>query len=335
RTGFRFIDVGGAGPRLAPEDESAVPERSALSSTIAALRWLAYHLPADSPLRPLLPTAAEALRDRLADPELLLDFDLVRTPKGTSLSAVLRTHFGLPAEGGGDRDGLVHCGPALVLTPYHEETERVWLRPAALTGPDDPLLELLEGLSNSYWYQAERLAIESVLRGEPERLAASAAVAPAPGEGPAWLQNPQLSVPELVAEVSRTHDLGEDAATLYLQLLALPDPTDRNTARWTGWKPARLKKARAELAATGLVLEAKRARAGRSLFLPGGWQEAKAPALPAETWKAALYELHTHRPALVPLPVPELFARAWQRTVDGDAPGYEELRTSKRRKARR
>ncbi len=157
----------------------------------------------------------------------------------------------------------------------------------------------------------------------------------ADGEGPAWLQNPQLSVPELVAEVSRTHGLGEDAAALYLQLLALPDPTDRNVARWTGWKPARLKRARAELAATALVLEAKRSRAGRGLFLPGGWQEAKSPALPAETWKAALYELPTHRPVLAPLPVPELFARAWQRTVDGDAPGYEELQTGKRRKARR
>ncbi|WP_316524618.1 hypothetical protein [Kitasatospora brasiliensis] len=338
RTGFRLTDLGGAGLRLFAEDASAVPDSGALDSTIRALRWLAYHLPADSPLRPLLPTAAAALRSRLADPELLLDLDLIRTVKGASLAAVLRTHFGLPAEGGADQDGLVHCGPALVLTPYHEDYERIWLRPAALTGPDDPLLELLDGLSGSYWFATERRAIESVLRGEPQRLADSAravTAVTAEDEGPAWLQNPQRSAPELVAEVARTHGLGEDAATLYLQLLALPDPTDRNAARWTGWKPARLKKARAELAATPLVLEAKRSRAGRGLFLPGGWQEAKAPALPAETWKAALYDLPTHRPALPALPVPELFARAWQRTVDGDGPGYEELQTSKRRKARR
>ncbi|MGW7580797.1 hypothetical protein ACWGKU_02660 [Kitasatospora sp. NPDC054768] len=342
RTPFRVVSQDGSGPRLVPEDGSAVPDVGALASTVAALRWLAYHLPADSPLRPLLPAAATALRERLADPELLLDLHVTSTVKGKPLAAVLRTHFGLPAEGGTDPDGMVRCGPALVLMPHHEKYERIWLRPAALTGPDDPLLELIGGLADSHWYRTERSAVEAVLRGEPEQLVATATAAaaatttvPAPGEGPAWLQNPQLSVPALVAEVSRTHDLGEDAATLYLQLLALPDPTDRNTARWTGWKPARLKKARAELAATGLVLEAKRARAGRGLFLPGGWLEAKAPALPAETWKAALYELHTHRPALVPLPVPELFARAWQRTVDGDAPGYEELQTSKRRKARR
>ncbi|RKT11555.1 hypothetical protein BX285_5508 [Streptomyces sp. 1114.5] len=334
-TTFRLSSEGLPAPRLVPEDPSAVPGSGALDKTLDALRWLAYHLPADSPLRPLLPRAASALRERLADPELLLDVDLLRTTKGAPLSAVLRTHFGLPAEGGADPDGLVRCGPALVLTPEHEQYERIWLRPAALTGPDDPLLELLDGLSDSYWFTVERGAIASVLRGEPERLAAPAAVETADGEGPAWLQNPQLSAPGLVAEVSRTHGLGEDAAALYLQLLALPDPTDRNAARWTGWKPARLKRARAELAATALVLEAKRSRAGRGLFLPGGWQEAKAPALPAEPWKAALYELSTHRPVLAPLPVPELFARAWQRTVDGDAPGYEELQTGKRRKARR
>ncbi|GHF34828.1 hypothetical protein GCM10018790_10670 [Kitasatospora xanthocidica] len=336
-TGFRLSREHLAAPRLVPEDLTAVPESGALDRAVDALRWLAYHLPVDSPLRPLLRPAAAALRERLADPELLLDLGLLHTPKGAPVSAVLRTHFGLPAQGGADPDGLVRCGPALVLSPDHEEYERIWLRPAALTGPDDPLLELLGGLTDSYGFALERTAVAAVLGGEPERLADSAATVTADGagDGPAWLQNPLVSTPGLVAEVARTHDLGEDAATLYLQLLALPDPTDRNAARWTGWKPARLKRARAELAATGLVLEAKRSRAGRSLFLPGGWQEAKSPALPAETWKAGLYELSAYQPVLAHLPVPELFARAWQRTLDGDAPGYEELQTGKRRKARR
>ncbi|WP_371520218.1 hypothetical protein [Kitasatospora sp. NBC_01300] len=343
-TGFRLSGDGGSTPQLLAEDQSAAPAPGDLGRAVDALRWLAYHLPADSPLRPLLPAAAAALRSRLADPELLLDLHLVHTTKGASMSAVLRTHFGLPAVGGAGPTGLVDCGPALVLTPYHDEYERVWLRPAGLTGPDDPVLELLGGLGAGYWLDSERGAIEAVLRGEVERLAAAAgpaaaspavSSAAASGDAAAWLQHPQLTVPDLVAEAARAHGLGEDAAVLYLQLLALPDPTDRNVARWTGWKPARLKRARAELAATDLVLEAKRARAGRTLFLPGGWQEAKSPALPAETWKAALYELPTHRVSLPHLPVPDLFARAWQRTLDGDAPGYEELQTSKRRKARR
>ncbi|MFD0527080.1 hypothetical protein ACFQ1I_07070 [Kitasatospora arboriphila] len=72
-------------------------------------------------------------------------------------------------------------------------------------------------------------------------------------------------MPDLVEEAAARHGLGADAAALYLMLLAMPDPTDRNTARWTGWKPARLKAARAELAATDLVVQASRTRAaGRS-----------------------------------------------------------------------
>ncbi|MFF2042592.1 hypothetical protein ACFVVX_19400 [Kitasatospora sp. NPDC058170] len=331
-TGYRMrTDPDRGIDRLLPDDPDAVPANGVLGGMVDALRWLAYHLPNESPLRPLLPQAAAALRRRLADPDLLLDYDIHHDVKGRPLGPVLRTRFGLPAEGGADADGLVRCGEALVLVPWHDGVETAWLRPAGLTGADDPLLELLEGLSSSYWFGSQRPGIEAILGGELARLVA----APEPGAETGWAHNPQLSVPDLVAEVAKTHGLGEDAAALYLQLLALPDPTDRNTARWTGWKPARLKKARAELAATDLVLEAKRARAGRSLFLPGGWQEAKAPGLPAETWKAGLYPLATHQAVLPHLPVPELFARAWQRIAEGDTPGYEELQTSKRRKARR
>jgi hypothetical protein len=155
-------------------------------------------------------------------------------------------------------------------------------------------------------------------------------------EGPAGAaQNPVVSVPALVTEVAAAHGLGEDAAALYLQLLALPDPTDRNCARWTGWRPARLKKARAELAATGLVVEAKRSRAGRSLFLPCGWRDLKAPALPVETWKEGLYPVGEGSRAVPLVPVPVLFTRAWERVCAQDTPAYEELTTRATRGGRR
>ncbi|MFJ4846524.1 hypothetical protein [Streptomyces sp. NPDC088733] len=142
-------------------------------------------------------------------------------------------------------------------------------------------------------------------------------------------------MPDLVAEVAAAHGLGEDAAVLYLQLLALPDPTDRNCARWTGWKPARTKKARTELAASGLVVEARRPRAGRTLFLPCGWRDLKAPALPVETWKERLYPVRDHVRTVPLVPVPELFTAAWERVRDGDAPAFEELTTRATRKGRR
>ncbi|WP_380281003.1 hypothetical protein [Kitasatospora purpeofusca] len=330
-------DAGTVG--LLPDDADAVPDHSTLPEFVDALAWLAYRLSWNSPLRALLAPAVQALRTRLADPELLLAYDLRRNSKGEPLAAVLRTRYGLPAEGGADADGLVRCGEAVVLSPGHNDAECIWWRPAGVSGAQDPALELLAGLAEGYWLARQRSVLAALLDGTLDRLAALPDLPEAAGAADAgaefWPHHPLLTVPELVTEVAKTQELGEDAAVLYLQLLALPDPTDRNVARWTGWKPARLKKARAELLASGLVVEAKRARAGRTLFLPCGWQEAKAPGLPVETWKAGLYTLPTHHAALPQLSVPELFTRAWQRVTDGDAPGFEELQTGKRRKARR
>ncbi|MFE7564039.1 hypothetical protein [Kitasatospora sp. NPDC057500] len=323
---------------LLPDDADALPNCYSPSEFVDAVAWLAYRLPWNSPLRALLAPAVRALHTRLADPELLLAYDLRRNSKGEPLAAVLRTRFGLPAEGGADADGLVRCGDAVVLSPGHDEAEYIWWRPAGLTGPQDPVLDLLGGLAENHWLTRQRTVLAGLLGGGLDRLVALPELpedAADAADAEVWHHHPLLAVPELVTEVAKTHELGEDAAVVYLQLLALPDPTDRNVARWTGWKPARLKKARAELLASGLVVEAKRARAGRTLFLPCGWQEATAPGLPVETWKAGLYDLPTHHAVLPRQSVPELFARAWQRVTDGDAPGFEELQTGKRRKARR
>ncbi|MGW2257543.1 hypothetical protein ACWCXE_06670 [Streptomyces sp. NPDC001780] len=101
-------------------------------------------------------------------------------------------------------------------------------------------------------------------------------------------------------------------------LLALPDPTDRNVRTWTGWKPARFRAAVAELGASPLVVRGTRPRAGRSLFLPGAWQERKPPRLPIEAVKLGLLPLArehrstAHMAAVPSAPLPTLFARAWQ-----------------------
>ncbi|WP_399896809.1 hypothetical protein ACGH7X_05905 [Streptomyces sp. BBFR51] len=317
--------------RLAAEDPAAVPKRSALADAVDALASLAYALPHGHALRAALPEGLAALRRRLADPGLLLDLAVEWTEQGGATAAELRKAYGLPATGGADADGTTRVGEALVLRPWHGDKETVLVRPAGLTGPDDAVFGLLEGLVGAARGGGMR-ALRTILGDELAR-ALTVGADPAGAGGSA--QDPTVSVPALVTEVAVAHGLGEDAAALYLQLLALPDPTDRNCARWTGWRPARLKKARAELAATDLVVEAKRPRAGRSLFLPCGWRDLKSPALPVETWKEGLYPVREGIRAVPLLPVPELFTRAWERVRAQDAPAYEELTTRATRKGRR
>lgn len=316
---------------LVAEDPAAVPGRAHLIGAVAALSGLAYGLPYGHPLRAHLPAGLAALRRRLADPGLILDLDVEWTEKGAATAVPLRTAYGMPATGGAGADGLTRLGDALVLRPWYGDTEKTLVRTAGLTGADDPVFGLLEGLVGAG--RGHCLAAVRALLGEDLEQAVLAGSVPGGFTG--YAQDPARSVPELVAEVAATHGLGEDAAALYLQLLALPDPTDRDRTRWTGWTPGRSKKARTELAATGLVLEAKRSRAGRTLFLPCGWHEFKAPALPVETWKEPLYPLRDRTRAVPLLPVPALFARAWDRVKAGDAPAFEELTTRATRKGRR
>ncbi|WP_370666169.1 hypothetical protein [Streptomyces sp. IBSBF 2507] len=317
--------------RLVAEDPAAVPHRHTLSGAADTLASLAYALPHGHPLRAALPQGLAALRRRLADPGLLLDLDVGWTEKGGTTAAELRKAYGLPAAGGADADGSTRIGEAIVLRPWHGDRETVLVRPAGLTGPDDAVVGLLEGLVGA-WRGSGVRALRTLL-GDDLARALDAGLDPEAPAGHA--QDPAVSVPTLVTEVAAAHGLGEDAAALYLQLLALPDPTDRNCARWTGWRPARLKKARAELAATELVVEAKRPRAGRSLFLPCGWRDLKSPALPVETWKEGLYPVGEGFRAVPPVPVPELFTRAWERVRAQDAPAYEELTTRATRRGRR
>ncbi|MER7571557.1 hypothetical protein [Streptomyces sp. NPDC126514] len=307
-----------------PDDPSALPSHHDLGSAVAALASLAYALPYGHPLRPLLPESLAALRRRFADPGLVIPLGVEWTEKGGSTAVEVRKAYGLPETGGADAQGLTRVGEALVLRPWHGDHEITLVRPAGLTGPDDSVFGLLEGLIGPQ--RGLALGWLRALLGDGLARAVTA-------DGPAGpAQNPMVSVPDLVTEVAAAHGLSEDAAALYLQLLALPDPTDRNCARWTGWKPARLKKARAELAATDLVVEAKRPRAGRALFLPGGWRDLKGPALPVESWKEGLYPISERVRPVPHLPLPELFARAWERARDGDAPAYEELITRRGRR---
>ncbi len=149
-----------------------------------------------------------------------------------------------------------------------------------------------------------------------------------------WEQNPIASAGKLVDKAARKLGVGKDAAALYLQYLTLLWPTPKNIALWNGWKPAQLEAANAELLDQELILEAKRERAQRGHFLPGGWEALKSPHPAMESWKLALYGLRNAEGGPVPplgrflalAPFHQLFAAAWQRIEDGDIPRYDEVK---------
>ncbi|MFG3417591.1 hypothetical protein ACIBTZ_00805 [Micromonospora sp. NPDC049460] len=294
-----------------------------LRSTIALAAWVAHHTPAGDPCRAALPAALAAIRDRLANPGLLLDLDqYVSLPDFQQVA-------GTPSETG---PGWERYG-AIVLATYDSQPSPA-LRPDLLDadGTDPYLPALRRDAAKPYPMEvALRLVRDprfAALLGDPGEPGGGARAA----DGAWWPQDPTRSVPDLVAEAAGEHGLGADAAAVYLMLLAMPDPTDRNTAKWTGWKPTRLKTARAELAGTDLVIEASRSRAGRSLFLPGPWLERGSGQAPIEGWKVALFDLAPDGTAglgvTVPFePVADLYRRAWQRLRDGDRPRFDNLPT--------
>ncbi|MYR41510.1 DNA-binding protein [Streptomyces sp. SID5910] len=306
-----------------------------LKGAVALAAWLAHRLPSGDPVRAALPGVLTALRTRLAHPGLLLGLDR------RADWAEFRRAAGEPDETG---DGFVRHGAVLLGTEGPDLVPAV--RPALLdaTGSDPRLTALrAEGRPT-----AQETALRLVHDARFAELLADPG-APVAGERDAdghwWPQDPARSVPDLVAEVAGRHGLGEDAAALYLMLLAMPDPTDRNTARWTGWGArrggaARLRAARAELAATALVVEGSRPKAGRSLFLPGGWARLANPHLPLERWKLPLYDLLDGETPVLGVVVPSrpvagLYREAWQRVQDGDGPQLEELEVPRPRGRRR
>ena len=135
--------------------------------------------------------------------------------------------------------------------------------------------------------------------------------------------NPALSVPDLVEQVASPLDLDRNAASAYLQVLTLAEPTSKNLAVWNNWPAKQLRTVLDLLVDRGLLVRGTRARAGRDVFLPGLWEDLKAPNLPIEAWKLPLYEGAPLDGRVLPLrPLHELFAAAWQRVQSGDAPAF-------------
>ncbi|MEV7582401.1 hypothetical protein [Streptomyces erythrochromogenes] len=312
--------------RAVPPAGSDLPRRTPVGLPVgqiaSALVWAWTDRPVGDPAVAGAADLYARLRAELDRPELLMALPGGRVADSTVPFAEQFGPDRLPVaedpreEGGKPPVTAYDSGPLVVCAPGGA----AFLRPASAHDPEvRGRIRAITGLADAM----DRVAV-LLAGGGLERMvrrAASGAVAVG-----AYEADPRQSCPELVARVAGGLGTGADAAALYLQLAALAAPTDRNVRRWNGWSAKQHAAARAELLATGAVVEAKRARAGRTVFLPGEWTELKAPHLPLETVKLASHlasplwrgEILAPFVRLLPTaPLHELFAQAWARTSGG------------------
>jgi len=263
-----------------------------LPSAAVGLAWLAYHLPVGDPIRANLGKVYQLIRQRLRNPSLLIGTVLLHDDEAPAqLPPGLAVGQHLPSG----------------LTSYH-------LRPAFITGADDPALDMVPDHSPisirlmfdpTFYRMINTLETGGLPRG-------------------AYSQNALLSAPDAVELLATRFGLDMAAASLYLQILALPDPSDRNLLRWNTWEPGQLAELCLVLLRKRLLVEAVRPPAGRSYFVPGRWLEPRyVPAF--EAWKCSLYgfasnEDPPYRWTLVSRPVAELFQDAADRVTSDDLP---------------
>lgn len=287
-------------------------------TAVRALPWVVGALPAGDPVRGNAARVVELLLQRLAAPGTWL------AAGTTYLFEAKKARKVLDAMGGaadGDRRSLPGLRAALV----DDDRLEVIVEPAAFGDEAHTALLALAAKADDAELSEAAHALSCVprLRGWLDALRGEALPAGA------YATDPRASVPDLVAEAARSRKLSTDAAALWLQTLALPNPTKKEVCTWNGWTPKVYDRAAAELVAAKLVLEAKRPRAGRAHFLPGAWVDGRP--IPYERWKLPLLDgvekrgvihLPYDEETVLPWLPAEAFARAWKRVAAGDLPRF-------------
>lgn len=301
------------GPPRTTSDRSPFSGDALLAGMQAVCMYGTY-LPVGDPRRLGVPKLHAKILARLANPELLL-FGGSRATKIEGKPYVAPGYQTNPSQHGVDNGALV------VAHGY------VYFRPARLL-PDDAdnhakardAAELHYPMQTFPWsglYHVWQTALSPGVAALVERAAHS----PAPA-GASEL-DPRVSAPAVVDAVAARHKLDRDAATLYLQILALVDCGDAPTRELNGWTQTKHKKAAAALVNAGLVIETKHPRANRKFVLDGPWEQLFPPHPAVEPAKLPLYGARMVNGALaaplgrvLPLgPLPELFEAAWQRVA--------------------
>jgi hypothetical protein len=298
------------GPPRTTSDRSPF-HGGALLAGMQAVCLLGSYLPAGDPRRLGVPKLHAKILARLANPELLL-FGGSRELKIEGKPYVAPGYQSNPSHHGVDNGAIV------VAHGY------VYFRPARIApGDADNLARVRDAAELHYPMQVYPWSglypvWQAALSPGVAQLVARAVDTPVAAGGSEL--DPRLSAPDVVDAVQARHGLDRDAATLYLQLLALVDCGDAPTRELNGWTQTKHKKAAAALVAAGLVQEQKHPRANRKFVLEGPWEQLFPPHPAVEQGKLALYEARMVNGALaaplgrlVPLrPVHEIFAAAWR-----------------------
>lgn len=284
----------------------------ALLAGMQAVCLLGTYLPVGDPRRLGVPRLHAKILARLANPELLL-FGGSRELKIEGKPYVAPGYQSNPSQHGVDNGAIV------VAHGY------VYFRPARITAADiDNLARARDAAELHYPMQTFPWSglyhvWQAALSPGVAAIVARATDSPVPAGGSEL--DPRLSSPAIVDAAAARYKLDRDAATLYVQLLALVDCGDAPTRELNDWTQTKHKKAAAALVAAGLVLEHKHPRANRKFVLDSPWEQLFPPHPAIEQQKLPLYDARMVNGALaaplgrlVPLrPVHELFAAAWQR----------------------
>ena len=305
-----------------------------------------YGLPSGHPVRRQLPQVIESIRVFLDHPDNMLaigQFFLTFDAQKTNIESVIGNLAATMGKFEKDSSSIYRCVTDTFVLATIPPIAFGYFYPSKLKTIKD--LQVLEGAlqpaSQTELHVGGLMTPRFVISMRSEGMTGLMECNRNPKiEDGLWEQNPFHSVPSLVAECSKQLKVDEMTAALYLQILSLPDPTLANLKLWNGWNTKQIQSSSATLVEKELLVEAKRERAGREFFLPGGWEPLKAPNLPIETWKLPMFGYENTellRGGMAEFivfegPIASLFENAWNRWKSGDFPAYAEAPTKSSKK---
>ncbi|MBA3461324.1 MAG: hypothetical protein H0T46_15280, partial [Deltaproteobacteria bacterium] len=259
-------------------DEQGLDARQA-RDLATLLAWLFVARPVGDPIRGGIPAVMARLRSVL-DSKAIWRIDELRIsdedPKEKARRQAILDLVGGKAmtmgKDGGSECLRAHDDGALIVAAYPHNLIAGY-RPAKLDGPAKRKAEqLAQAMFNADvdpdGDPLADLRLVALLRSD-DFAALAERVETTPVEEGGFEANPLASATKLVAKVAKAKKLTEAAAGLYLQTLALAEPTQRDVTRWNSWTSKQYAAASSELVKAKLLVEGKRERWGRSMFLKG------------------------------------------------------------------